>query len=142
MENQRRLPRYRKDQLVPLACGGPDVVSNLQWQTIADANANLIATLDETLRDYGDSALPPRRLLRSYTELFMQILWPKTGAAGELGESGSAGALMERVRETIRALVFGEGGRRSPSGPACFDQGPVRGGWLPLLRRVEPPAAN
>ena len=60
--------------------------------------------LDETLRDYGDSALPPRRLLRNYTELFIQFLWPKTGAAGELGESRSAGALMERVRETIRAL--------------------------------------
>jgi hypothetical protein len=60
--------------------------------------------LDETLRDYGDSALPPRRLLRNYTELFIQILWPKTGAAGTLGESRSAGALMERVRETIRAL--------------------------------------
>ena len=60
--------------------------------------------LDETLRDYGDSALPPRRLLRNYTELFMQILWPKTGAAGGLGESRSAGAVMERVRETIRAL--------------------------------------
>ena len=42
--------------------------------------------------------------MRSYTELFIQILWPKTGAAGELGESRSAGALMERVRETIRAL--------------------------------------
>jgi hypothetical protein len=60
--------------------------------------------LDETLRDYGDRALPPRRLLRNYTELFMQILWPKTGAAGRLEESRSAGALMERVRETIRAL--------------------------------------
>jgi hypothetical protein len=47
--------------------------------------------LDETLRDYGDSALPPRRLLRNYTELFMQILWPKTGAAGGLEESRSAG---------------------------------------------------
>ena len=34
----------------------------------------------------------------------MQILWPKTGAAGGLGESRSAGAVMERVRETIRAL--------------------------------------
>ena len=29
--------------------------------------------LDETLRDYGDGALPPRRLLRSYTELFFRI---------------------------------------------------------------------
>jgi hypothetical protein len=30
-------PGYRKDHVVPLACGGPDVVSNLQWQTIAAA---------------------------------------------------------------------------------------------------------
>jgi hypothetical protein len=27
-------PGYRKDHVVPLACGGPDAVSNLQWQTI------------------------------------------------------------------------------------------------------------
>jgi len=30
-------PGYRKDHVVPLACGGPDAVSNLQWQTIAGA---------------------------------------------------------------------------------------------------------
>jgi NADPH:quinone reductase-like Zn-dependent oxidoreductase len=28
-----------KDHIVPLACGGPDAVSNLQWQTIRDAKA-------------------------------------------------------------------------------------------------------
>jgi len=32
-------PGYRKDHIVPLACGGPDAVSNLQWQTIPDARA-------------------------------------------------------------------------------------------------------
>jgi hypothetical protein len=32
-------PGYRKDHLVPLGCGGPDAVSNLQWQTIRDARA-------------------------------------------------------------------------------------------------------
>ena len=32
-------PGYIKDHVVPLACGGPDAVSNLQWQTIADARA-------------------------------------------------------------------------------------------------------
>jgi hypothetical protein len=32
-------PGYRKDHVVPLACGGPDAVSNLQWQTIAEARA-------------------------------------------------------------------------------------------------------
>jgi hypothetical protein len=30
-------PGYRKDHIKPLACGGPDAVANLQWQTIADA---------------------------------------------------------------------------------------------------------
>jgi hypothetical protein len=32
-------PGYRKDHIVPLACGRPDAVSNLQWQTIRDARA-------------------------------------------------------------------------------------------------------
>jgi hypothetical protein len=30
-------PGYRKDHVIPLACGGPDAVSNMQWQTIAEA---------------------------------------------------------------------------------------------------------
>ena len=28
-----------KDHIVPLACGGPDAPSNMQWQTIRDARA-------------------------------------------------------------------------------------------------------
>jgi hypothetical protein len=32
-------PGYVKDHVLPLACGGPDAVSNLQWQTIRDAKA-------------------------------------------------------------------------------------------------------
>jgi hypothetical protein len=32
-------PGYWRDHIVPLACGGPDAVSNMQWQTIADARA-------------------------------------------------------------------------------------------------------
>jgi hypothetical protein len=32
-------PGYRKDHVQPLACGGPDAVWNLQWQTIAAAKA-------------------------------------------------------------------------------------------------------
>jgi hypothetical protein len=28
---------YRKDHVKPLACGGPDAVWNLQWQTVAEA---------------------------------------------------------------------------------------------------------
>jgi hypothetical protein len=30
---------YVKDHIKPLACGGPDAVSKLQWQTIRDAKA-------------------------------------------------------------------------------------------------------
>jgi hypothetical protein len=32
-------PGYRKDHVVPLACGGHDAVLNMQWQTIAAARA-------------------------------------------------------------------------------------------------------
>jgi hypothetical protein len=32
-------PGYVIDHIVPLACGGPDDRSNMQWQTIADAEA-------------------------------------------------------------------------------------------------------
>jgi hypothetical protein len=32
-------PGYRRDHVVPLACAGPDSVSNMQWQTIRDARA-------------------------------------------------------------------------------------------------------
>src|SRR5215471_18735080 len=32
-------PGYRKDHIKPLACGGPDAVWNLQWQTVREAAA-------------------------------------------------------------------------------------------------------
>jgi hypothetical protein len=32
-------PGYVKDHILQLACGGPDAVANLQWQTIRDAKA-------------------------------------------------------------------------------------------------------
>jgi len=32
-------PGYVKDHIVPLACGGPDAVSNTQWQTNREAKA-------------------------------------------------------------------------------------------------------
>lgn len=32
-------PGYVRDHIIPLACGGPDTVANLQWQTTADAKA-------------------------------------------------------------------------------------------------------
>jgi hypothetical protein len=32
-------PGYVKDHVIPLACGGPDAPSNMQWQTIRNARA-------------------------------------------------------------------------------------------------------
>ncbi len=32
-------PGYVKDHVVPLACGGPDSASNMQWQTVEAAKA-------------------------------------------------------------------------------------------------------
>jgi hypothetical protein len=32
-------PGYVVDHIRPLACGGPDVPSNMQWQTVAAARA-------------------------------------------------------------------------------------------------------
>lgn len=32
-------PGYWRDHVVPLACGGPDAISNMQWQTVRDARA-------------------------------------------------------------------------------------------------------
>lgn len=32
-------PGYVKDHVIPLCAGGPDAVSNMQWQTIAEAKA-------------------------------------------------------------------------------------------------------
>jgi hypothetical protein len=32
-------PGYTKDHIKPLACGGPDAVGNLQWQTVTAAKA-------------------------------------------------------------------------------------------------------
>ena len=34
-----RCPGYVIDHVEPLACGGPDDPSNMQWQTVADAKA-------------------------------------------------------------------------------------------------------
>lgn len=32
-------PGYRKDHIIPLACGDSDAVLNMQWQTVAEARA-------------------------------------------------------------------------------------------------------
>lgn len=68
--------------------------------------------LDETLRDYGDDALPPRRLLRRYTETLLHDVWPATGGRPYLQDNRPAGKLMESVREAIRALKPVDAGQK------------------------------
>jgi hypothetical protein len=68
--------------------------------------------LDETLRDYGDAALPPRRLVRRYTETLLHKTWLYGGTRQYMLEDGAAGALMERVRESIRGLEPADAGQK------------------------------
>jgi hypothetical protein len=51
------LPSYVKDHVVPLACGGPDSVGNLQWQTKAKDRMGA-----EELRPVAKESLMPREL--------------------------------------------------------------------------------
>ncbi len=60
--------------------------------------------LDETLRDYGDAAAAPRDTLRAYTRQVLDDRWPQDGRSGNVVEDQAAGALIERVRNEIRAL--------------------------------------
>jgi hypothetical protein len=68
--------------------------------------------LDETLRDYGDAAKTPRRLLRDYTTLLQHNVWPAEGGSAFIQDSRDTGVLMERVRESIRALRPADDGQR------------------------------
>lgn len=83
--------------------------------------------LDEILRDYGDPARMPRYVLRRYTAQILDDIWPEThaaaGVAASVGQQPEAdhpvqldnrntGAMMERVRELVRALRPGDDGQK------------------------------
>ena len=63
-----------------------------------------IALLNETLRDYGGGASVPHDALRHYTERLLQNRWPTNGDPTPEMWNDMAGALLEHVREEIRAL--------------------------------------
>lgn len=67
--------------------------------------------LDETLRDYGDAALPVREALRHYTAQALEDSWPRDGGAVVV-ENQRAGELLEQVRERVRALRPGDDGQK------------------------------
>jgi hypothetical protein len=68
--------------------------------------------LDETLRDYGDAALKPRRMLREYTRILLHDVWEGGASQPFLVENRRASNLMEHVREAIRALEPVDAGQR------------------------------
>ena len=64
-------PGYWKDHIVPLACGGPDTVANLQWQTIADAGLRTRGSARRAL-----TAIPKFFLKPSYRPLTARYIVP------------------------------------------------------------------
>jgi hypothetical protein len=64
-----------------------------------------LSLLNEVLRDYGGTAKTPRNLLGRYTERFLLNGWPPNGQRAPRLEDEKTGQLLERVRESIRALV-------------------------------------
>jgi hypothetical protein len=80
--------------------------------SIRGYSADLIL-LHETLRDYGkDAAAQPISLLRAYTERVMADNWPKSGDRPPFVEDRTAGAMLERAREAIRALRPADAGQK------------------------------
>ena len=61
--------------------------------------------LDETLRDFGDKAIPSRELLGDYTRRMMTDVWPAGGGRAPTIADRETGDMLERVREKIRALA-------------------------------------
>jgi hypothetical protein len=60
--------------------------------------------LDETLRDYGAAARPARDLLSGYTRQTIEDHWPSAADRAVNIDNEHTGLLLERVRESIRAL--------------------------------------
>jgi len=72
-----------------------------------------LALLNEVLRDYGGTASVPRDLLRKYSERLLQDGWPTGDDRPAALESQPTEALLERVREAIRALQPIDAGQES-----------------------------
>jgi hypothetical protein len=70
-----------------------------------------LVLLDETLRDYGADAAAPRDTLRRYTQQALSDNWPAEGGTVKV-ENRTAGAMLERVRERIRALHPADDGQK------------------------------
>ena len=76
------------------------------------AYAAELALQNETLRDYGGDAAAPRALLRQYTAQLLADNWPPPGARPARMENKATGAILEHVRESIRALTPADAGQK------------------------------
>jgi hypothetical protein len=100
--------------LASLVLGLLIATAKSSYDTTAGAVRNYaaeLALLNETLRDYGGDAAKPRDLLREYTERLRDDIWPPDGATPHLNDDQAA-ALMERVREQVRALSPADDGQK------------------------------
>lgn len=80
-------------------------------QAIRSYAAELIL-LDETFRDYGPAAAAPRDLLRTYTTQVLTDFWPRPGGPQVDLDNQASGAMLEHIREAIRALRPVDDGQR------------------------------
>jgi hypothetical protein len=94
--------------------------------------------LAETFRDYGPDAAVPAATLRDYTQRLLDDDWPASGERRFTAEDTRAGALMEHVREQIRALTPGDAGATWLRDQALMvSTSLLRQRWL-LIEQAEP----
>ena len=74
--------------------------------------ATELILLDETLRDYGETAAAPRELVRRYTGQLLADFWPKNDSLPVMLDNHASGTMLERIREAIRALRPIDDGQR------------------------------
>ena len=104
---------------------------------IRSYGADLIL-LAETFRDYGADAATPAHTLRHYTETVLAEDWPASGQRSDITDNQAVGALLEHVREQIRALKPVDDGQRWLQNQALdISTALLRQRWL-LIEQDEP----
>jgi len=99
-------------------------------QAIRGYAAELIL-LDETFRDYGPDASAPRDLLRDYTKQLRSDFWPEAGSAKVVMDNNVSSAMLEHIREAIRALRPVDDGQKWLQDQALqISTGLLRNRWL------------
>ena len=93
--------------LIATAKGTSDAVDHEMRGHAAD-----LIVLDGALRDYGGDAAAARALLRRYTDRTVQDVWQRPGDPQAALDDVPAGALLDQVRQAVRALSPDDAGQR------------------------------